>query len=136
MVAKKVSFRIYDDEISEGDESFSLLLTDAVGVEVCEVPSVSVTVKDNEPVLRSEISFTKADYDSKGETVTLELERTGAEYSLVDMRIFTSGKTAKAGVNYEALDTTLAFMPYEMNKKVKLNVAGEGTFTVTHTSSE
>ncbi|MBR6645650.1 MAG: hypothetical protein IKL21_07830 [Clostridia bacterium] len=128
---KKVSFRIYDDEISEGDESFSLLLTDAVGVEVCEVPSVSVTVKDNEPVLRSEISFTKADYDSKGETVTLELERTGAEYSLVDMRIFTSGKTAKAGVNYEALDTTLAFMPYEMNKKVKLNVAGEGTFTVT-----
>ncbi len=128
---KKVSFRIFDDEISEGDENFSLLLTDAVGAEVYEVPSISVTVKDNEPVLRSEISFTQTDYDSKGETVTLEVERTGAEYSLVDMRIYTSGKTAKAGVNYEALDTTLAFMPYETKKKVKLNVAGEGTFSVT-----
>ncbi len=128
---KKVSFRLLDDEISEGDENFSLLLTDAVGVEVYQVPSVSVTIKDNEPAVHSEISFTKSNYDSSGGTVTLEVERTGAEYSLVDMRIYTSGKTAKAGVNYEALDTTLAFMPYEMSKKVKLNVAGEGNFSVT-----
>ncbi len=128
---KKVSFRIMDDDVSEGDENFSLLLTNAVGAEVYEVPSISVVIKDNEPVVRSEISFTKTDYDSNGDTVTLEIARTGAEYSLVDMRIYTSGDTAKAGINYEALDTTLAFMPYEMTKKVKLNVAGEGDFSVT-----
>ncbi len=128
---KKVYFRLIDDDKSEGDENFSVLLTDPDGVEVYEVPSISVTIKDNEPVVHSQISFTKAEYDSAGDTVTLEVERNGAEYSLVDMRIFTSEKTAKAGINYEALDTTLAFMPYETKKEVKLNVAGEGDFSVT-----
>lgn len=127
---KWVTFRIIDDDISEGTESFTIALTDAVGAEVYETASLSVSIKDNEPVVQSKISFTNADYSSKGDKVTLKVKRTDAVYSLVDMHIYTCEDTARAGVNYNALDTTLAFMPYETEKEVELSVAGDGSFSV------
>lgn len=127
---KWVTFRIIDDDISEGTESFTVALTDALGAEVYEVTSLSVSITDNEPVVRSKISFTDAAYSSEGDKVTLKVKRTDAVYSLVDMHIYTCEDTARAGVNYNALDTTLAFMPYETEKEVELSVAGDGSFSV------
>lgn len=127
---KWVTFRISDDDVSEGTESFTIALTDAIGAEAYEVTSLSVSITDNEPVVRSKISFTDSAYKSSGDKVTLKIKRTGAVYSLVDMRIYTCEDTARAGVNYNALDTTLAFMPYETEKEVELSVAGNGKFSV------
>ena len=127
---KWVTFRLKDDARSEGSESFSLLLANAVGVEVYEVTSLSVRISDDEPTVHSTISFSKARYDSEDGVATLLVERTGAEYSLVDMRIFTSEDTAKADEDYESMDAVLTFLPYETEKEVEIYVGGEGSFSV------
>ncbi len=125
-----VTFRIIDDGKSEGTETFSIAIADTIGAEVYEVTSTSVSITDDEPTVQSKISFTDTAYSSKGGKVTLKVKRTDAVYSLVDMRIYTCEDTARAGVNYHALDTTLAFMPYETEKEIELSVAGEGDFSV------
>lgn len=127
---KWITFRLKDDSKSEGTETFSLLLTNPVGVEVYEVTSLSVTISDDEPIVHSTVSFTKARYDSEGGVATVVVERTGAEYSLVDMRIHTSEDTAKADEDYDSMDSVLTFLPYETEKEVEFYVGGAGSFSV------
>ncbi|MBR6593876.1 MAG: Ig-like domain-containing protein [Clostridia bacterium] len=125
-----VTFRLMDDGISEGTESFSAVLTDSIGAEVCGTASLSVSITDNEPAVLSKISFADAVYSSEGNKVKLKVKREDAVYSLVDMRIYTCEDSARAGVNYKELDSTLAFMPYETEKEIELSVAGGGSFSV------
>lgn len=127
---KLVTFRLIDDKSSEGTENFTLSLINPVGAELYSVTSFSASITDDEPLVHSTVSFTAARYDSSKGIATVTVERTGAEYSLVDMRIFTSQDTAKADINYESMNATLAFMPYETKKEIEILVGGEGCFTV------
>jgi len=127
---KLITFRLRDDSKSEGTENFSILLTNGVGVEPYTVTSLAVAISDDEPLVHSTVSFTKARYDSENGIATVVVERTGAEYSLVDMRIFTSEDTAKADINYDSMDETLTFLPYETEKEIDFYVGGGGNFTV------
>ena len=127
---KWITFRLRDDSKSEGTENFSILLTNGVGVEPYTVTSLAVAISDDEPLVHSTVSFTKARYDSENGIATVAVERTGAEYSLVDMRIFTSEDTAKADINYDSMDETLTFLPYETEKEIDFYVGGGGDFTV------
>lgn len=127
---KWITFRLLDDDQSEGTENFTLTLEDAQGAEAYLVTNFSVSITDDEPMVHSTVSFTEARYDSSKGIATVTVERTGAEYSLVDMRIYTSEDTAKADVNYDALDATLSFMPYETKKSIEFYVGGEGCFSV------
>ena len=127
---KWITFRLMDDKQSEGTENFTLALANAQGAEAYSVTTFSVTINDDEPTVHSVVSFTEARYDSSKGIATITVERTGAEYSLVDMRIFTSEDTAKADINYVSMDTVLTFAPYETKQDVEFYVGGEGSFTV------
>lgn len=127
---KIVRFRILEDEESEGTEGFTLLLAEPEGVELYEVSTAGITIEDDEKQVHSEISFTKPEYQAENGTVTLTVKRTGAEYSVCDMTVLTSGDTAKAGENYEERNETLSFAPYEVEKEITIDVTGEGTFCV------
>lgn len=127
---KLITFRLIDDSQSEGTENFTFSLVNGQGVEPYSVTSFSASITDDEPEVRSVVSFTQARYDSAKGIATVTVERAGAEYSLVDMRIFTSEDTAKADIHYDSMDATLSFMPYETKKSVEFYVGGEGSFTV------
>lgn len=127
---KDVRFRILEDEKSEGTEGFSLLLANAEGAEVYKVVTCAISIEDDEKEVRSEVSFTEPKYQAKDGKVVLTVKRTGAEYSICDMVVRTSEDTAHAGVNYEAKNETLAFAPYETEKEIEMDVAGEGRFSV------
>lgn len=127
---KVVRFRILEDEESEGMEGFTLLLAKPEGAELYEVSTAGITIEDDEKQVHSKVSFTKQEYKAEDGTVTLTVKRTGAEYSVCDMRVLTSGDTAKAGEDYTELNENLAFMPYETEKEITIEATGEGTFCV------
>lgn len=125
-----VTFRLLEDTESEGVENFSLSLINGENVEPYSVTNLAVSISDNEPQEHSVVTFTAPRYDSENGIATVVVRRTGAEYSLVDMRIFTSESTAKAHENYEPISETLTFLPYETEKKYEIPVGGTGDFTL------
>ncbi len=127
---KTVRFRILEDKEKEGNEGFSLLLADPVNVQLFEVTACAVTIQDDEPVEHSKVSFTERTYQAKDGKAALTVKRVGAEYSVCDMAVKTCEDTAHAGTNYEEKNETLAFAPYETEKKIELDVSGEGRFGV------
>lgn len=127
---KIVKFRVLEDEKSEGTELFSIAMADAKGTNPYEVTSASISIRDDEKAVRSKVSFSKSKYESKDGKAVLKVCREGAEYSLCDMVIYTSGDTAKAGDNYREKYDSLTFSPYEMEKEIEIPVTGEGVFRV------
>lgn len=127
---KILKFRIFEDDKSEGTEGFSLMLANPQGAKTYEVTSASITIKDDEEEVRSQVSFTQSSYQSKDGKAALTVTRQGAEYSVCDMTLYTSGDTAKSGENYGERYETLVFMPYETEKEIEIPVAGEGNFDV------
>lgn len=127
---KTIRFSILEDDKSEGTEGFTLVLAEPDGAEVYEVGTAGISIEDNDKRVKSKVSFTQSEYNSKDGKVTLTLKRTGAEYSVCDMRVMTSGDSAVAGKNYEEKNETLSFAPYEMEKTIEMEVSGEGKFSV------
>ncbi len=125
---KTVRFRIIDDNKSEGDEGFSMLLVNPEGAELYEVTSLSVTVTDNEPVKHSTVSFSKKTYSSKDGQISVKIKRKGAEYSLCTFMLRSDGDTAVAGENYAEVNDEVVFMPYETEKNIDIPVRGSGEF--------
>ena len=127
---KTIRFSILEDDESEGTEGFTLVLANPDGAEVYEVGSLGVSIQDDDKRVKSEVSFTKSKYNSKDGKAALTIKRTGAEYSVCEMRLMTSHDTAVAGKNYEEKNETIAFAPYEMEKTIEMEVSGEGKFSV------
>ena len=113
---KTVSFRILDDFISEGSETFSLTIADTQGVDPYIATSLSVVISDNEKAVLSKISFDADRYSMKDGKATVGLVREEAVYSLATANI--------TGTDLETGETTLygtvAFAPYEKEKEVEL----------------
>lgn len=125
---KEVRFRILEDDESEGTEGFTMMLAEPSGTELYEVATSSVSIRDDEKKIRSEISFTKEKYKSDNGKAVLTVKRTKAEQSVCSMTLITCGGTAKAGKNYAEKNDELAFAPYETEKKIEMDVDGEGDF--------
>ena len=127
---KTVKFRILEDDKSEGTEGFSLLLVNPQDAELYEVTSLSVSIQDAQKAEHSQVSFSDAEYQSKDGKAVITVKRTGAEYSVCELALRTSGETAKAGTNYTETNMLISFAPYEMEKEVEIDVSGSGTFKV------
>ncbi len=127
---KVVKFQILEDDKSEGMEGFSLLLVNPQEAELYEVTSLSVSIQDAQEAEHSKVSFTEAAYTSEEGKAVVTVQRTGAEYSVCEMALRTSGVSAVAGTNYEEKNELVSFAPYEMEKEIAVDVAGTGTFQV------
>ncbi len=127
---KVLRFRILDDDDSEGNEGFSLMLDDPEGVEIYSIGSLSVSIMDDEPTVKSVVSFTDDSFRSENGVAVIKLEREKADHSLCDFTLYTIENTAIAGENYKELYGTVAFSPYEMTKEIEIPVTGKGSFSV------
>ena len=127
---KYINIRIMDDSISEGDEYFTLLMTEAYGAELSETTSANVIITDDEPVMLSKITFTSDTFKSKDGMVTVTVKRTGSEYSPATCIIESDDGSAIADIHYESVYGEIVFAPYETEKIVEIPVAGKGNFTL------
>ena len=127
---KTVAFRVLEDDESEGNEGFSLILAEPNNAELYEVSTSAITILDDEEMVTSKVSFGKKEYRAEDGTVTVKLRRTGAEYSVCDVDVMTVEDTAKAGEDYEAVAQTVAFAPYQTEQEIKIAAYGAGSFDV------
>ena len=128
---KYVNIRIMDDGISEGEEYFTLLMTEPQGAELSEVTATNVIITDDEPVVLPKITFSSDEYKSKDGIVSVTVKRNGAEYSPATCILETTDGSAIADVHYESIYGEIVFAPYEKEKTVDIIVGGKGDFKLT-----
>ena len=121
---KTLSFRILEDEESEGEEIFNLLLSaeDEHTAMIEAASSVSFIIEDDEPVVHSVLNFSAAEYTAKDGFVAVVAEREGAVYSYV-----TAGLRAEAieeAEVFEETDTEIVFQPYQTEVVTLIPVKG------------
>lgn len=123
---KIISVTTLDDALYEGTESFDISISspnDSVGF---GVSSLIVDVLDNDEVPKNVGVFSlKLDTDSVSESVgsvAVKVVRADGVSGSVKLRVYTEGMTAKAGVDFVAVDSEVVFLDGESEKTVVVNI--------------
>ncbi|WP_236628528.1 Calx-beta domain-containing protein [Paenibacillus mucilaginosus] len=116
---KTVDVAIYDDGETEGDESFSVLLSNpTAGAELGTYSSAAVSIADNDswiPDPPSVLSFDPVSYtvgESEG-YAGLQVVRSGGAADNISVQYAASGGSAGEDQDYSAFSGTLNFAPGE-----------------------
>jgi hypothetical protein len=120
---KSITVSILDDALGEGNESFSLTLTNAVGVDVTDQAAATVVIVDDE----SAVAFASSVYQvsENQPTATLTVTCTGSASTPFAVDYTTSDGTATAGQDYTAKSGTLNFASGESNKTIVLSILND-----------
>ncbi len=120
---KSITIAILDDAAGEGNESFSVTLTNAVGVELSAQAAASVVIVDDE----SAVAFSSPVYrapENQG-TATVTVTRTGRASNPASVDFSTQDGTATAGEDYTATSGTLNFAPGETTRPIVLTIRND-----------
>ena len=113
VMSQSFSISILDDTDYEGDEAFSLNLSNAQGGAAVGAPaSATVTITENDPEPPAgSLQFGSATYSvaENGASVLVTVTRTGGSFGEVGVNYATSDATATAGSDYTATSNTLTF---------------------------
>ena len=125
VAAKSISIPIIDDSKHEGNETFSLVLSNLVGAEFENGTSISKTITiidDESPTLSiTNTTFNVAE-DVGNDGFDLELELSGPTSNNVQLRLEVTGGTATAGVDFTRTPIDIAFSPSEISQKVNFDI--------------
>lgn len=140
---KPITVTIYDDPDVEGDEDFSVAISNATGGATVGAPSsATVWISDDDALLPEygSLSFEASDYgdfESTG-SITLYVQRTGGSDGAVTVDYASSDGTAFAGEDYTAASGTLTWADGDMaSQPITVSVSddpdeeGEENFFVT-----
>ena len=120
---KELTITLLDDTIPEDPEQLMLLLYDATGGAEVE-PNISNTVEivDNEPYNTPEISLASTHVQVvKGQaSAKVELIRNTEIYRYSTLKVATYDITAKAGEDFQDVNTTVLFMPGQKTATVEI----------------
>jgi len=136
-IQRSVTLSIQDDALGEGNESFTLTLTNATGVDVTDQAAATVVIVDDE----STVAFGSSVYQASENhlTASLTVARTGNPTSPFAVDYSIKDGTATSGQDYTAQNGTLNFASGESNKVIVLSILNdtliEGDETVTVTLS-
>jgi hypothetical protein len=112
-VSQTLSLILVNDSIYEGNEDFSLQLSNPTGGAKLGTPaSASVTIVDDElPPNAGTLQFSSASYsvNEDGGFITITVNRQGGSYSTVSVDYSTTGGTATAGMDYTSTSGSLVF---------------------------
>lgn len=131
-IEKSLTVNILDDTTGEGNESFLLILTNAVGVEVTEPSTAAVLIVDNE----SAVAFGAPTYQvlEDGGAAVVTVIRSGSTVNAASVDYYASDGSAAAGADYDGQSGTLNFAVGETNKSIVVSIlndaAIEGNETV------
>ena len=112
---KYLAINVKDNFTGDGDRYFYLILGAPYGSTTNSAASTcAVTILDDEEQKPSEVFFSASHYDAEGESVTVEIRRTGALNSNVTAQLTTAdstdaGTTAQAGRDFSPVDMEIAF---------------------------
>lgn len=107
---KSFTVTISDDSSYEGDENFSVALSNATGGASLGNNSATVTITENDPIpVPGNVGFSLSSYSvaENGGSVTITVNRTGGSDGAVSVNYATSNGSASAGSDYTSKSGTL-----------------------------
>ncbi len=114
-----VTFRLYDNNESDGARSFSITIVDTSdNVETYQCNSTSVIIEDDEETDPSRISFSQDTFTANNNIAQVTVKRENLESSLATARLYATNRDTEE----EELLGELVFLPYETEKKVKISL--------------
>ena len=116
---------LQEDEIYEGDESFSLTLSKADNAELADAAATG-TIVDNDPVPQLAVADARAAEDDGVMEFTARLSVTSV--LPVTVRYATSDDTATAGEDYTAAGGSLTFMPGDVQRTISVLLREDDIF--------
>ena len=122
-LSQTITINIIDDSVHEGDESFSVTLSNVQGnnASLGDAFSTDVGVQDDDPAPSSgAISLSQSDVfvNENAGVASLQLQRTGGSIGEVSVHYDTIDGTATASVDYTAGSGTVLFADGEVQKTI------------------
>jgi chitinase len=127
--AKTVSVSILGDLTSEGDETFSLVLSSAVGAAIAKSNGVGTIVDDDAPpsISVNDASLTEGNSGTGNAVFTVTLSRAAKAGETIAVTYKTADATAIAPGDYQSATGTIAFAAGQTAASVTVKIVGDTT---------
>lgn len=107
---KYIAIDVKDNHVGDGDRYFYLMLAEPYGTTTnSAASSCAVTIVDDEKQAPSKIGFSESRYTAEGESVTVEITRSGALNTIAAAHLTTEAGTAQAGRDFSPVDMDIVF---------------------------
>ena len=131
-ISQTFSVGILDDATYEGDEGFTLSLSNATGGASIGTPSsATVTITEDDAVPPAgTLQFSNSGYTvaENGASVLVTVNRTGGSFGAVSVDFATSDGSAVAGSDYATTSGTLNFANGEISQNFSVNVLDDNDY--------
>ncbi len=132
LTSKTITIPLLKDTIVEGNENFSVQLSNPSGVQLGKVTASTVTITDDD--VAGSFSFSAATYSgTEGGTASIMVKRTGGNASGITVQFTMTGGTATSGVDYSNATQTLTFGATETSKTITVGLIQDITTEATET---
>ena len=122
---RTISVLLMPDSLSESNETFSVLLTSADGLELNKVTALgTITDNDSNPSLAVD-DTTVTEGDAGGVVATFNVRLTAISGKIVTVSYSTANNTALAGLDFEDAYGVLSFPPGVTNRTVSVPIVGD-----------
>ncbi|MBQ4105169.1 MAG: hypothetical protein IJC86_02125 [Clostridia bacterium] len=111
---------IKNDDVRKGDQLLMFALTEASLGTISDAASAVITITDDEPYVQSAVSLSTdvAVFDKSAGSVPLRVVRKNNDSDYCSLVIKTSKGTAKEGVDFEAVEKQIMFVPDQTEQTV------------------
>ncbi len=129
-----ISLTLVDDSIFEGDETFSIQLSNLRSVGDADIGAIGqseITILEDEaPPPAGEIGFEfeNVAVNENAASVTLRLLRTNGSFGEVEISLYTQDDSAVADLDYVAISETLVFADGETEKTLTLELLDDDIY--------
>ena len=107
---KYIAIDVKNNSKGDGDRYFYLILGEPYGTTTnSAASSCAVTIVDDEKQTPSQIGFAQDAYSASGESVTVEVTRSGALNTIAAAHLTAKGGTAQAGRDFSPVDMDVVF---------------------------
>ncbi len=107
---KYIAIDVKNNSKGDGDRYFYLILGEPYGTTTnSAASSCAVTIVDDEKQTPSQIGFAQDAYSASGESVTVEVTRSGALNTIAAAHLTAKGGTAQAGRDFSLVDMDVVF---------------------------
>jgi hypothetical protein len=123
---KTISVATTDDVTTEGNETFTVTISNAAAGSTITTPQGTGTINDND---NPPPSFAVNDVSvTEGGDLVLTVTKTGSTSSSFSVDYATANGTATAGTDYTATSGTLTFDPADATQAITIPTTGDTTF--------
>ncbi len=136
--SRTISVPILGDTSVEGDETFTLALSNPSGAVLGSFTSATATISNDDILVTiSPASNAITEGDSGSQNLSFTVSLSSASSSTVSVKYVTADGSASAGTDYTSTSGTLSFAPGETGKVINVPILGDTnvedneTFTLT-----